>query len=72
MKSVSQAVQNGRAIMKTAVQFLVLVENSRVAVALMSSAQKVILFVQKLVVDQTLVQGRNVAASKVTRLRHKA
>ena len=72
MKSVSQAVQNGRAIMKTAVQFLVLVENSRVAVALMNSAQKVILFVQKLVVDQTLIPGRNVAASKVMRLRHKA
>ena len=51
----SQAVQNGLAIVKDAVRFQIPVVRGRVAVTRMNSAQVVlILFVPMLVVEQTL------------------
>ena len=68
----SQAVQNGLAILKDAVRFQIPVVRGRVAVTRMNSAQVVlILFVPMLVVEQTLPQERNAAASKVMPIRYK-
>ena len=68
----SQAVQNGLAIVKDAVRFQIPVVRGRVAVIRMNSAQVVlILFVPMLVVEQTLPQERNAAASKVMPIRYK-
>ena len=69
----SQAVQNGLAILKDAVRFQIPVVRGRVAVIGMNSAQvTLILFVPMLVVEQTLPPERNAAASKVRRIRYKS
>ena len=68
----SQAVQNGLAILKDAAQFQIPVLQGKVDVIWMNSAQAVqILFVPMLVVEQTLPQERNAAASKVMPIRYK-